>query len=246
MSERRGLMSVSASGGELTDFKVIVGLNPTIQNMFFPDSIKTFTFERRSNATAYTGGRLVVSALYGFSRTSNLETLTIDYGVVKPTSAMDTFRFDNTNGTASLKTIHFYVDTSAVTTWDRFFYAGTQDVMHNLVIDGTPIDFEKMTKWTNVLDMRGISEIRFVPDKIKATAVTIANTYTVEYSADTWVSLVNALYNGTAGTFTIGSTAIATITAITGDNDSGLFVLSDSGAMTLYDFATTVKGWTLA
>lgn len=230
---------------DITEFKFIVGLNPLAQNILIPDSIKKLCFERENKDVAYTGGRIVSSCLYFISKTSNIETITIDYGVVKPTNAADSIRA-GTNLPATLKTIHLYVDTSAVTGWDRFLYdTHSNSNVHGLTVDGTPIDFSAMTKWQNTLDFVGLKEIRFVPNKISVSTVTIENKYTAEYSDDTWASLINALKANQGGTLTIGSTAITKISSIMGFNSSGLFVIDSSGSMSLFEFATTVKGWTV-
>lgn len=227
---------------DMTEIKFIVQLNPTTQNIYLPDSIKSVVFEREKMNVAYTGGRIPVMALSFFSPTSNIESVTINYGLVQPTNASDSLRG---GGFTSLKTIHLNVDTSKVTGWDRFLQYTTANTLHGVIIDGTPIDFSAMTAWNNVLNFDGLKEIRFVPNKIAVSRVSISNVYTEEYSDETWCSLVNALKAGQSGEFNIGSTAISRISAINGINSSGLFVLNSEGSMSLLDFATTIKGWTV-
>lgn len=228
---------------DLTEVKFTLGLNPASQEIYLPDTVKRVTFERQKKDIALTNGRIVSNCIGLFAETSSIEEITIDYGIVKPVNANDTIRGSKLT---TLKAIHFYVDTSAVIGWDRFLYYTDANKLHNVVIDGTPIDFSGMTQWNNTLSFDGLKEIRFVPDKIAVSSVSIGNAYTEEYSDETWASLVNALKSGQSGTFTIGSTAQTKIASILGDNASGLFVLSDTGTMTLADFATTIKGWTLA
>lgn len=241
MEIRRGLMMMSINR-DMTEIKLITQLNPSVQNILLPDSIKSVIFERENMNVAYTGGRIPQFALSFFSKTSNIESVTINYGLVQPTSVIDSLRG---NDFTSLKTIHFNVDTSEATGWDRFLYYVSANKLHGVIIDGTPIDFSAMTVWNNVLNFDGLKEIRFVPNKIAVSSVSISNVYTEEYSDETWCSLVNALKAGQSGEFNIGSTAISRISSINGINSSGLFVLNSEGSMSLLDFATTIKGWTV-
>lgn len=232
-----------AANQSMTEIKLLLGLNPSIQEYYFPDTVKRMILERNKKDVAYIGGRICGSCLSMFTETSNIEDVSIDYGVVQPTVAMDVIRGSQIT---KLKSIHFYVDTSKVTSWDRFLYYTTANQLHNVIVDGTPIDFSSMTSWKDTLSFDGLKEIRFVPNKIAVSSVSINSAYTEEYSDETWVSLVNALKTGWAGTFAIGATAQTKITSILGDNVSGLFVLNASGTMTLADFVTTIKGWTIA
>lgn len=60
------------------------------------------------------------------------------------------------------------------------------------------------------------------------------------------VTIANALSTASAGqTLTHASTAKARCLTLMGNNVDGLFVANENGTMTLADFITTIKGWTL-
>ena len=66
-------------------------------------------------------------------------------------------------------------------------------------------------------------------------------------STESLVNIANALSSSaSAQTLTLHATAQENCTAIMGNNSDGTFVQDDSGAMTLTEFITTVKGWTIA
>ena len=61
------------------------------------------------------------------------------------------------------------------------------------------------------------------------------------------VTIANALSTASAGqTLTHASTAKARCSTLMGNNDNGTFVADENGVMTLADFITNIKGWTLA
>lgn len=90
-----------------------------------------------------------------------------------------------------------------------------------------------------------IEEFRIKPNSIKRNPGTnFGNSQVI--SNESYVSLVNGLdpdvENGTLTMTDYQKTAMA---AITGTNNNGLFVASSSGTLSLTDFVTTIKGWTL-
>lgn len=69
---------------------------------------------------------------------------------------------------------------------------------------------------------------------------------TTLWSAESFVSLANGLNANAAGkTFTFHANQKTYIQSLMGFNSNGTFVASDSGTLSLADFITTVKGWTL-
>ena len=104
---------------------------------------------------------------------------------------------------------------------------------------------------TNVNNSRLFRGASYIKD-ITLKPNTWKTTEGVVFSSDvlTDASLVmigNALSTASAGqTLTHASTAKARCSTLMGNNDNGLFVADPNGTMTLADFITTVKGWTLA
>jgi len=227
------------TGADPTVANFVVGLNPSAGE-YILQGIKTINIVRKGKDVAYKGGRVCSNCL---SLSEVLETINVDYGIVQPTNGTDAFRSDRCE---HLQTININIDTSEITGWDRFFYSKNTNNAHGIVVTGTPIDFNKMTRWSDTLELYGLSEVRFVPNRIKATTVTISANANAEYSNDTWASLINALSDTVAGTLTIGSAAQGVITGIIGRNNDGLFVIDADGDTNLMVFATTVKGWTVA
>lgn len=64
-------------------------------------------------------------------------------------------------------------------------------------------------------------------------------------TADSWISYANALNPQTPATTALKSNNKTAINAILGNNVDGTFVADENGSMTLMDFITTVKGWTV-
>lgn len=86
-----------------------------------------------------------------------------------------------------------------------------------------------------------LKEIRFLEDS--ATANVIFN-WSAVLSDETLVSLGNALSG--AYTLTLHATPKARLSVITGSVSDGVFTADDNGAVTLLDFITNTKGWTVA
>lgn len=89
-----------------------------------------------------------------------------------------------------------------------------------------------------------LKEIRFAPNTCQQ------NLNIFGFSALSDASLVsagNCLINSISGkTMTLYSELKTRCSTLMGNNENGLFVADENGTMSLADFITTVKGWTLA
>lgn len=65
------------------------------------------------------------------------------------------------------------------------------------------------------------------------------------FSNDTWVSVGNALRADSPNTIQIGNNNRTIVSAILGNNVDGTFIADENGSMTLMDFITQIKGWTV-
>ena len=228
----------SGYGGGSDELTIGVGLNPSVMNIWFPSSVKTLIIE--SLVANQNNGRLPTFILDSFRSNAETESIILNYGTHRPVNVIDSFRG---GAYSTIKKIVLNVDLSGCTSWDRFLYGTAQS--QGIEITGTPVDFSAMTRWSDVIRLKGLKEIRFAPNTLSVSP-TITDTYNNMFSDETWVSFANCFNDSINGTVTVGSNAISTITNITGNNDNSTFVADPNGAMTLADFITTVKGWTLA
>lgn len=96
----------------------------------------------------------------------------------------------------------------------------------------------------------GVIEIRFVENDVSVSA----NVQGQNLSNDSLVSLANALASATGVTLTLHANAKTKCNAITGYSESvtvddvtyDRFVADENGTVTLMDFITNTKGWTVA
>lgn len=66
------------------------------------------------------------------------------------------------------------------------------------------------------------------------------------YTDESYISLANALNPSSPHTLTTKRSFKTDVANITGINDNGTFIADPNGTLTLADFITTVKGWTLS
>lgn len=89
-----------------------------------------------------------------------------------------------------------------------------------------------------------LKDITFKPNTIKANISFYDSSALTETSL---VSIANGLDGTATGqTLTLRATSKTTCDALMGTNDNGTFVPDAQGTLSLSDFITTVKGWTLA
>lgn len=89
-----------------------------------------------------------------------------------------------------------------------------------------------------------IESFRFKENSISKTMVDWTPNNTL-ITADSWISYANALNPQTPTTTSLKSNNKNAINAILGNNVDGTFVADENGSMSLMDFITTVKGWTV-
>ena len=90
-----------------------------------------------------------------------------------------------------------------------------------------------------------IKDITLKPNTWKTTDGIVFNSNVLTDAS--LITIANALSTASAGqTLTHASTAKARCSTLMGNNVDGLFVANENGTMTLADFITNVKGWTLA
>lgn len=112
------------------------------------------------------------------------------------------------------------------------------------------IDFSRMTAntWYNTFaQCRALQEVRIVPGSIKLTVANNNFQICTALSDDSIVSISNGLDGSATGQSISLPSAITTRCGqIVGTVSDGLFVQDDTGSLTLTDFITQTKGWTLA
>ena len=112
--------------------------------------------------------------------------------------------------------------------------------------------------WANHQTAAGLREIRFKANSYSGGTSTGANTFNFSQSpnlsADSLCSIANALKTASGKQLTLHATSKTNCNGIMGrveqrTDDTGtydFFVQDDSGTMTLTNFITSVKGWTIA
>ena len=88
-----------------------------------------------------------------------------------------------------------------------------------------------------------LREMRFAPNTAR---VRIAIVGFEVLSDESLVSVANCLVEGIGQTLALHSSRKTRCSSIMGNNDNGTFVADENGTMTLEDFITNVKGWTLS
>lgn len=92
-----------------------------------------------------------------------------------------------------------------------------------------------------------LENFRIKPNTLGISPSGVWGTGSTLWSAESFVSLANGLNANAEGkTFTFLANQKTYIQSLMGFNSNGTFVASDSGTLSLADFITTVKGWTLA
>lgn len=158
---------------------------------------------------------------------------TVDNGISNLASC-----FDNCHATH----ITLNADTSACTSVKGAFN-GQSASTYRTVVDGDPINLSAATQVQDTVGYT-ITEIRFVPGTCK---ISWKNSGCANISDATLVSMANALDGTVTGqTMTIHATPKARCQTLMGTVSDGLFTADAGGTVTLADFITTTKGWTLA
>jgi hypothetical protein len=177
---------------------------------------------------------------------SNVDTINVIYkNGYKPNSMRDFCRGElpfRMGGQAAhkLRTINLVdVDTSGISDWFASFNAK----VNNVTINGE-LNFSSYASGNPFSAGKGFVDIRFTPNTL-SVGMTVGASQVNTWSDATLVSFVNCLAVGSA-TLTVGSATQTRMSQLMGDVSDGTFVANTGGTTNLYDFITTVKGWTLA
>ena len=108
------------------------------------------------------------------------------------------------------------------------------------------IEFDLSTV-TSTLDLiyfsRALEDIRFKPNTIKGN---FAVDGCIKLNAESLISIANGLDGSVQARVSGTSAPPVRLNTIMGTNDNGTFIADPNGTLTLADFITTVKGWTLS
>ena len=94
------------------------------------------------------------------------------------------------------------------------------------------------------IDSANIKEVRFKENTLSVGLTNICSS-SGSLSEESLVSIANSLVSSSPNSIQLRSANIAKCNAILGNNVNGTFVADENGSMTLMDFITTVKGWTV-
>jgi len=111
-------------------------------------------------------------------------------------------------------------------------------------ITGSPLDATNSSNTNMFYSASALEEVRFKPDTIKNSIDMSGSSLLTN---NTLMSVANGLNSSVTGkTLKLHATPKATCATIMGTNNSGTFEADAQGSLSLSDFITTVKGWTLS
>lgn len=132
--------------------------------------------------------------------------------------------------------VHLLFSTRNVVKWGQSFYG---DYITSIIGD---LDFTSADSIDSSYFRWSITDFSVVPNTIRISC-TFNST---RYSDDTFVSIANGLDGSVSSkTITVGS-AIANLNRIIGFVNEGVFIMDSDGSVSLPDFITNTKGWTIA
>lgn len=112
------------------------------------------------------------------------------------------------------------------------------------------LNFTNTTNASNAFNNASkLREVRIKPNSIRINASGISFYFKscASLSNESLISIANGLDGTATGlTLELHATAKNNCSSIMGNNDNGTFVADENGTMSLADFITNVKGWTLA
>lgn len=177
-----------------------------------------------------------------FRESTGIETIIIK-NLIMPDSG---FQMPATFRGSSVKTIYFDNCTIKPTRSDRCF--SCDNIAH---IYG-PIDMSLIygNSASAVSDAfyfaRKLEDVEFVPNSLHKH-ISFSGLGSGTYLNDTsFISIGNAMNANYPDTQSLDSNIyLNRVKAIMGKNENGLFVADENGTLSLYDFMTTIKGWTI-
>lgn len=131
-------------------------------------------------------------------------------------------------------------DFSAVTSLEQFF----SYCLSLKTLDLTNVDWSSVTSMTNTFSWcQSLENIILDGAAMPSVSFSLANSSALTDAS--LVNIANALPTGSA-TLTLHATPKANLSTILGTVTSGVYEKDDSGTVTLLDFITNTKGWTVA
>lgn len=224
-----------AGGGGGGGSSFPVGKIKTAGNLFYNATFDSedivFDF---GGATFDTGLNGVASTFRIAKNGDLLHTLTIKNIVLSNVSFESAFR------TTAIKKIIFENAVVAPSSLSMAFYYSS-----NLETITWEIDCSYCLNFNNTFARcDNLKDITFKPNTIKANVLLSHSGALTETSL---ISIANGLDGTVTGqTLTLHATSKTTCDSLMGTNDNGTFVPDAQGTLSLSDFITTVKGWTLA
>ena len=200
------------------DTNVNIPLDGMFQNARRMKSIKLIGLKRNSNNTT-TFNNFVLKDGYYSAFSENLEVVSIPDMELYCSTSISAFE-----GRTHLKVVDILFNMSKISNYNSGY------------------NFRRMFQGCSALE-----EVRFVPNTILWMNYQIFNVSQVLSDASL-VSIANGLYEGATqyNSLALLSTPKARCSTLMGNNVDGLFVADENGTLTLADFITTIKGWTLA
>lgn len=143
---------------------------------------------------------------------------------------------------SAFEEIEIIGSTHNITNFDSCF--AEEDSLKRIVGE---IDFASANSVTYIFSLcKSLEEVRFVPNTLTIDLRIYTTATTVAFSNESFISLANCLSPSVSGkTLSIDLIYYQYIPTIMGYNDNGLFVESEDGTLSLSDFITNIKGWTL-
>lgn len=202
-------------------------MNSRFQNAVFSPAVNKLTLHNTNSSSVS-----ATNFCNGITGVSELD-ITVDNGISNLSYAFN-------NCKAPHITIH--ANTSGCTNFSTAF-GGNATETFLITVDGDALDLSSATSLGDLIGKR-VKEIRFVPNSAK---ISWQMNSSQNVSDDTLISIANAL-DGTAAdkTLKIHATPKARCQTLMGTVADGLFTADASGTVTLADFITNTKGWTLA
>lgn len=224
------------SGSNLLDYA------RTFENLFNGATNLPPTIELNADSLA-TGNKFASSFYHAYEDGEN--SATIDLTVHFPSdNAVQTSLYRGFFQAYGLKSVTIDGDLSNITS-----YAGTFDYCRNIEAINVTFDFSSCTNQGDVNFFNNgantiLTTLRFVPNTL-AYSLKLSGFRALD--ADSLISVANCLRSDvTEQTLTLYSTQTTMCSSITGTVTNGTFTADESGSVTLADFITNTKGWTLA
>lgn len=153
------------------------------------------------------------------------------------------------NGTPDLEEIVISADNASAYKANQPFlsYLPGLKKIGGIVFDGNTVRWTYVTNNAVIYFPTGsaLEEIRFVPNSMSYSG-TYQFVQHSNLSNDSLVSIANAMDSSNPQTVVFHADAKSKLSSIVGTVAAGVFTIADGGAVTLLDFISNTKGWTVA